>query len=234
MANDLSIMLNHDQHLKNLLKYYLGMLDPNIGQKHSLQQSDWEYITNPDGSVSTFRDGVVADKRSGSFNIRDGYTRALAHALKRGESPNEIRVISIINHSQSHWTSSVTNIELDSEFIDNLKLYFTAQELKDLSIPELVNRINQNLHSSQTPAQIEENLNIIGAKNILIEHYDSHNPNPKPPEQVGNYYKNYKATLNSLIEQNPDMVQIVPKACKNKKVIRVVIMPFGTDLWLVY
>ncbi len=217
MATDLSLMLNHDMHLKTLLKYYLGTVEPTIKENLILEQDDWEYVHNPDNTVSTFRDGVVTGGRSGAINIRDGYLRALAHALKKEESPSHIRVISIINHLEVHWTTSVTEIELEPEFINTLNQIFIADKIQNLSINDIINKINDSLHPESSRDLIENSMEIFGAKSISIEHYDSHNANPTTPDTIGHYYSNYELSLEEFLEVNKTIARITPKKCKQQK-----------------
>lgn len=201
MPYDINTMLENDTHLRPLLEYYLQTFNPDLATKSAIDEEDWEYLPAPDGSISGFRLDVVAGGRSGAMNIRDGYLRALAHCLKNGSSPPSINIISIINHEQIHWTSSVAEIQISPNFIEQAKQFFQGSELKMLSINEIVNRLNAAYHPKKTAYQIEDDLHLIGAAKIVVKHYDSHNADPK--KHKGPYYAAYKKSLKPLIDSNP-------------------------------
>ncbi len=218
MANDMGLMLANDTHLKPLLHILLGEYDPKLAQKDQLDQEDWEYIESPDGSVASFRLDVVAGGRAGGINIIDGYIRTLAHCLKQGKMPPTIKVISIINHSQVHWTSSIAEIQVDPDFYQIIQSAFVGQDLNKMSIQGIVNQIYQQLHPDQDAHQIDDHVDmkLYGAKKATIKHYDSHNANPK--RNVGAYYYAYMETLDLLLNANNDIgMSIQPAPCKQQK-----------------
>lgn len=216
MPFDMGIMLTNDEHLKPLLHYYLGLLNPALATKRELDEEDWEYIPMPNGQVASYRLDVVAGGRSGSLNIRDAYLNALAHCLKNGTTPSTIQIVSIINHSQAHWTCSVTEIQIEPDFIANLKTKLVGEDIESMPVFRIVNLLNKSLHPTQTPQQIENDLTLFGTRQLTISHYDSHNPDPE--RFVGSYYQNYRKTLDGLVAANRDKtIHIKPKKCKGQK-----------------
>lgn len=223
MPNDLFLMLENDTHLKPLLKYYLGEYVPAIAAKQELDEQDWECIEAPDGSISGFRLDVVAGWRSGAKNIRDGYLRTLAHCLKKGLNPPAINVVSIINHGQVHWTSSVASIKLENDFIESLRSELFDVDLSQMSIQHIVNKLNEIFYpelynqygADKAGIEIEDKLKLFGVQSVDIKHYDSHNGDPT--KRKGHYYKNYKNATRALIVENPPKVTIEAASSKQQK-----------------
>ncbi len=215
MANDMGKMLRNDKHLKPLLHILLGEFDPKLAQKKELEQEDWECIQSPDGSVTGVRLDVVAGGRAGGINIRDGYVRALAHCLKQGLRPPNIRIVSIINHP-GHWTSSVTEIQVNPDFYESLEAILAGQSLKEMPVHEIVNHINAALHPDQDAHQIDDDMRLFGANKVTIKHYDSHNANPK--KYVGGFYAAYKKSVDALLNANKEIdITIEPAPCKQQE-----------------
>lgn len=216
MPFNMGMMLTNDEHIKPLLHYYLGELKPQLASKAALNEADWEYVQSPDNNIASFRLDVVAGGRSGSMNIRDGYLRALALCLQNDTTPDRIRIVSIINHHQLHWTCSVTKIDIDPDFIDKLKTALKDHDIKNMPTFRVVNLINAFLHPGKSGAQVEDNLVLFGTNKVNILHYDSHNPDPK--RYIGSYYETYRKTLDGLIQANPDKaITVAPAKCKGQK-----------------
>src|SRR5437868_7669624 len=114
-------MLENDTHLKPLLYYYIKTYDTSLPSFKKFDSQTWEYINTPEGCVASFRIDVIARGRAGSYNICDGYFKTLAYGIKKGEIPPTIKIISIINHFQSHWTSSVAEITVDHDFFKEIQ-----------------------------------------------------------------------------------------------------------------
>lgn len=241
MAKNMGLMLANDLHLKPLLHIMLGEIDPKYAQKNKMIQEDWEYqedleyqeaweyqedlecIECPDGSVTGFRLDVVAGGRAGGINIRDGYIRALAHSLKQGLRPPSIKVVSIINHNQIHWTSSVAEIKVNPDFYESLEAALMGEDVKGMSIQAIVNQLNKALHPELASLdddaaghKIDADMRLFGTKKVSIKHYDSHNANPK--ESIGGYYPTYKKSVDALLNANKEIdITIEPAPCKQQK-----------------
>lgn len=212
--------LENDRHLLPLLKWYLQHVDERIASVNQLDDSNYEYIKNLDDSVAGIRPDVVCQRQAGGQNISEGYWRAFAQSLVRdSQMPEKIRIISFINHSNVHWTCSVSEFALDPIFYQQLKdalhQKYSQTEIAALRTIDLQNFINAYLKSKGLNIDIIHNQKIKGATEITIHHYDSHNPG----NAKGGCYLNYLETLNVLVAENIDegpSISVESKDCKKQ------------------
>ncbi|MCS5708937.1 hypothetical protein CC99x_008490 [Candidatus Berkiella cookevillensis] len=212
--------LENDRHLLPLLKWYLQHVDENIASVTQLDDRDYEYIKNPDGTVTGIRPDVVCGGQAGGHNLAEGYWRAFAQSLARdSEMPEKIRVISFINHSNVHWTCSVSEFLLDPIFYQQLKdvlhQKYSQTEIAALRTIDLQNFINAYLKSKVLNIDIIHNQKIKGVTDVFIHHYDSHNPK----NDQGRYYLDYLKTLKGFVAENRDggpSILIDSKDCKRQ------------------
>ena len=212
--------LENDRHFLPLLKWYLQHVDESIASVTQLDDRDYEYIKNPDDTVTGIRPDVVCQRQSGGQNISEGYWRAFAQSLARdSEMPEKIRVISFINHDNEHWTCSVSEFTLDSEFYqqlrDALRQEYSQIEIAALRTIDLQNFINAYFKSKDLDIDIIHSQKIRGATEAAIHHYDSHNPG----SAKGGYYLAYLETLNVLVAENMDegpSIFVDSKDCKKQ------------------
>ncbi|MGE4350405.1 MAG: hypothetical protein AB7D28_11670 [Candidatus Berkiella sp.] len=219
MPNTMNFLSN-DLHLLPLLKWYLGQVNETLVSVDKIDDSHYEYINNPDGTISGIRPDVVCQRQAGGQNISEGYWRAFAQSLVRdSEMPEKIRVISFINHSNVHWTCSVSEFALDPIFYQQLKdalhQKYSQTEIAALRTIDLQNFINAYLKSKGLDIDIIHNQKIKGATEVTIHHYDSHNPK----NDQGRYYLDYLKTLNGFVAENRDggpSILIDSKDCKRQ------------------
>lgn len=232
MPNTKTLLENHE-HIIPLLQLYLGSYNPEIALKRRItveeieqgyfdyndvfSEQDYEGILCPDGAVCGFRTDVNAvdstkgaKNKAASDNIREGFWLAVAHCLKNNLNPPEIRIVSIINHSQGHWTTSVTTFNLDDDYLAKFREILVPLGIQDLPTFEVINMMNNCVEK----VNIREDNKIVGIGNssvqVNIDHYDSFYPNTKN----AGYFKNYKKSIQDFINKNRHLkLNLREKSC---------------------
>lgn len=211
-------MLDNEQ-LLALVKDYLSSLDADVGKKSELDEDDYDCIQAPDGARVGFKFDVLAKNSAGGVNIADGYWRIIAKMLMEDtkEPPEKIKIVSLINHDNIHWTCSVTEIELDSAWYKQLREEFDnfkAALDDDATVNDVRNLLSY--FACIRPVNNFEDLNLVGTTQIKINHYDTHFPG-KPN---GGYFQDYQSSVTTLIDANnleKRKVSIQPKNCAQQK-----------------
>lgn len=232
---NLDFFLENDKHLMPLLCAYLSYLNPALKNKVRATEEDlfknstltlsedavfgeedYSCIQNPDGSISAFRMDVYAQKEAGGNNIRDGYWRTIASALKANLSPHTLRILSIITDGKnSHWTTSVTEITLEEDLFFFLQAQFTQRTLRTLTLSQLETAIDNVLKKEKKITKGLSENKLWGARSITLFHYDSLYPN-----LPGDYFYTYRRTLAHWIKDNQKAckpITVLPGRCQKQK-----------------
>ncbi|NQY43559.1 MAG: inverse autotransporter beta domain-containing protein [Legionellales bacterium] len=160
-----------------------------------------------DGSIFNFRPDVSVNitENNTTSNIRNGYWRAITHSLYKQLSPKEITVGCTINHSQNHWTSSVSTFKLDTEWYKKLQAHYNSKKHNIENKPSLDSRVNATITEIGKFVN-DQNLlastMLYGYKKGEINHYDSL---LYPGSTEGPYYQAYESVCEPLIFSNSNI-----------------------------
>lgn len=212
MANDLNLKLENFEHIFPLMKNYIGYIDPMVNEVDHFDDMLYSFVKAGDGRFCAFKPDVLPNGNAAAFNIKDGYWNAFARALQSNVLPlNEIDVISIINHDNAHWTSSVAKMQLSDEPYASVKnaLYekYDENTISKMSLNQIKNFIGEVLGYN-----IHESLQLSGVHSIRVEHYDSFN---SVGDEKSHCFNTYRTSLNALFNENNNIKSsILARPCK--------------------
>lgn len=131
---------------------------------------------------------------AGPESIHSGYWDTVAASLIAGNNLETVRVVSLINHGNAHWTSSVTTINVNQAWLQQKREQFDAarEALQHEDSMYYRRRVTERLQTPETAEFLLE-----GATASRTQHYDSLAPNGG-----GGYYQRYRDNMQLFIGAN--------------------------------
>ncbi len=202
-----------NQHMEKLFKKYLEIL--------GLSKDNTTSIKAFDGSIVAYRSNVsgIITANASTSNIRKGFWEAIADSLMQQLSPKKIKVLCTINHMLptttnfvgDHWTSSVTDFDIDEKWYANILQNYNKnkthiESTSSIDVKRL--RIFNMISDVVLVDNIENTTKLYGVKSGKIKHYDSLNPGNKNKK----YFKEYEKICEPLL-QNNNNISLESKSC---------------------